>query len=940
MTAATGLPEADPAAIRGLIRDLRAKNHARGVIAVAAAPQWSGEGEFSFDGQRVRVRTAPSVLAIRDAITNRREVDWVVILTDREASELPAGVLEHLTGNRLSNFDPFPMLRDAFAASQHEFRLLDLDTRAARAVLRELGDSVPPAPGGVLTNEHVFATLAKLKFDLDPVEFTPHHVALWSLDTSRTNRFEAWAQTTESALLEQFYAWISARLGTLGPLFTTVWRGNGPGHIVPLGLVAALLSDSAKAAASFPAATDVVVEVRTRLKLELGDSVYSEQQLSTWGNVATLAVTASEHATAALTRAEKFVAKLHASSLVARSDVLSSALAPRIAHFADALAAAMDSNDLAPAENAWADVLAHRDARADTPDAPRDVQVGAAVLRLMRRLRAPWQQPTTLASWLQEHRTDLSWVDSAVNSAFVGATNPQLATVAHRLVTAIREKRAALDRCFARMLSAAGGHRESGTGTPLYIEDVLDQIVKPLTAPESGPTGLGTGEAKASPVLIVIADGMDAATSHDVVADALRRHRPQWQDCRFVGADGPHTALAALPTVTKFSRCSLLTGALAAGTQDRERTGFSDWLQHNGLRGTGQVLFHKSDLEAVAQGHALAVDVRTAVEDTDTRTVVACVLNDIDDALDRSDPIGTSWTTSRFKRLDALLATAATVGRTVVLLSDHGHVVERREQSGTQRGQQISARYRSADNVDAASLPADEVLVEGQRVLTDDHRAVLAVDEQLRYTGLKAGYHGGATLAEAVIPISILVNGPVSADGLVSRHLGLEAAPIPQPSWWTPTRITPAPVTQVPVPPPSATKKKPTIKPAPQVDALFDVSEPQSEVASPAASPADVHDQVAELLTSALFKEQFKLYGRRLSAEAIGTLLREAIAGGGVLALPRAGEILGAKASRANNSVQVVAQILNTDGVIVLTVNGGELTLEAPLMFEQFQVRA
>ncbi len=420
--------------------------------------------------------------------------------------------------------------------------------------------------------------------------------------------------------------------------------------------------------------------------------------------------------------------------LVARSDVLSSALAPRIKHFAGALATSIDSDDLAPAENAWADVLAHRDARADTSDAPRDVQVGAAALRLLRRLRAPWQQPTTLADWLQEHRTDLSWVDSAVNNAFVGATDPQLAAVAHKLVTEIREKRAALDRSFARMLAAAGTHRESGTGAPLYIEDVLDQIVKPLTAPVSGPTGLGAHEAQASPVLVVVADGMDAATSHDVVADALRRHRPQWQDCRFTGADGPHTALATLPTVTKFSRCSLLTGALAAGTQDVERTGFSNWLQHNGLRGTGQVLFHKADLEAVAQGHALAVDVRTAVEDTDDRPVVACILNDIDDALDRSDPIGTSWTTSTFKRLDALLATAATVGRTVVLLSDHGHVVERREQASKQRGQQISARYRSAVSVDGASLPADEVLVEGQRVLTEDHRAVLAVDEQLRYT--------------------------------------------------------------------------------------------------------------------------------------------------------------------------------------------------------------
>ncbi|WFR71718.1 hypothetical protein P9209_23560 [Prescottella defluvii] len=63
---------------------------------------------------------------------------------------------------------------------------------------------------------------------------------------------------------------------------------------------------------------------------------------------------------------------------------------------------------------------------------------------------------------------------------------------------------------------------------------------------------------------------------------------------------------------------------------------------------------------------------RNAVDDTTHRPVIACVLNDIDDALDRSDPIGTVWTTDRFKRLDALLSAAAAVGRTVVLVSDHG----------------------------------------------------------------------------------------------------------------------------------------------------------------------------------------------------------------------------------------------------------------------------
>ena len=63
-------------------------------------------------------------------------------------------------------------------------------------------------------------------------------------------------------------------------------------------------------------------------------------------------------------------------------------------------------------------------------------------------------------------------------------------------------------------------------------------------------------------------------------------------------------------------------------------------------------------------------------------------------------------------------------------------------------------------------------------MLLHDGRAVLAVDEQLRYGPLKAGYHGGAAPAEAVVPVAVLVPGAVPED--VSLHL----APPQEPAWW------------------------------------------------------------------------------------------------------------------------------------------------------------
>src|SRR5690606_16407685 len=160
---------------------------------------------FELDGQTVRVRVAPSVLAIRDALTERHRADWVVILTDRESAELPAGILEHLAAGRLSNLDPWPALRELFRAARQEFHLLSLSNDAARAALRDLDGVNAPAPRGVLTNDHLFATLAERNFALRPAEYTPHHIALWSMDAAATARFDGWRQRTDPVLLEQFY---------------------------------------------------------------------------------------------------------------------------------------------------------------------------------------------------------------------------------------------------------------------------------------------------------------------------------------------------------------------------------------------------------------------------------------------------------------------------------------------------------------------------------------------------------------------------------------------------------------------------------------------------------------------------------------------------------------------------------------------------------------
>ena len=70
--------------------------------------------------------------------------------------------------------------------------------------------------------------------------------------------------------------------------------------------------------------------------------------------------------------------------------------------------------------------------------------------------------------------------------------------------------------------------------------------------------------------------------------------------------------------------------------------------------GLTSVLFHKLSLESSGAGTDLAPDVRAAVDNVAGLQVVACVLNTIDDALDRSDP-GIDWTSDAVAHLRPLM---------------------------------------------------------------------------------------------------------------------------------------------------------------------------------------------------------------------------------------------------------------------------------------------
>ena len=389
----------------------------------------------------------------------------------------------------------------------------------------------------------------------------------------------------------------------------------------------------------------------------------------------------------------------------------------------------------------------------------------------------------SLQALVGRHGDSDAWVDSAVGDAAPGVSDPDLGAGLAAILAVVRARRAAHDTAFATALAAHTSDDPgpvAGTHAGVrHLEDLLPEVVLPL--------------ARSAPVLLLVLDGMSAGVGTEVIASVLARTGDGWAEALLPGQSRRAAALAVLPTLTEVSRASLLCGELRAGGQEVERRGYEALTKAYGLRGAA--LFHKKPLDSSRLGFAVADDVAAAIADVTRQPLVTCVLNTIDDALDRSDPGGTEWGADAVKHLVPLLDRARHAGRIVVLTADHGHVVERRQ--GTQRSYPDISSGRSR----AATGPVGdgEVLVAGPRVLRHDGRAILAVDEQLRYGPLKAGYHGGAAPAEAVVPVAVLVPGAIPED--VSLHL----APPQEPAWW----IDPvAPAAAAAAPPPAAVPKR------------------------------------------------------------------------------------------------------------------------------------
>lgn len=387
-------------------------------------------------------------------------------------------------------------------------------------------------------------------------------------------------------------------------------------------------------------------------------------------------------------------------------------------------------------------------------------------VRMAARLRqwlagSPEADIASVAEGTARQICELGWVERALEHLEAGGDpDDVLADAYSRIGAQARDKRRELDRAFSERLAVwtAGG---TAPGVMLTVESLLDRVVAPVVA------------SPGRRVLLLLVDGMSAAIAAEL-GEELRR---QWAEFDPVpaaaGVPVRRAVAAALPTLTSVSRTSLFAGTLMKGDQSDEKRLFP---QHSCWNGAPAVVFHKDDLRGPDTGSPFSTALTEAL--ADERNHVAVVLNTVDDRLGKEQKLGDgAWQAKEIGGLEPLLRAARAHGMTVLLTSDHGHVVERRATKLDAAGGTIgSARHRTPGG---AVAPA-EIELSGPRVVWPEpgSRIVALRDHDTRYTALKAGYHGGATLAEFTIPLLALL--PFGAEPPIGwRELG-----DPTPSWW------------------------------------------------------------------------------------------------------------------------------------------------------------
>ncbi len=735
--------------------------------------------------RRVRVTDQPSVLGIVEAwqdhqVSTGSRDDVLVVTTGVDDAQLGWDLRGHAVGRSTRTVDRAEIVMQRFGAG-------DVDPRIRREgwLVDALLDAEPPSGwprcGSVLTRDLAIRALIETRLGTEALGdgvLDDGALLAWSRTGAGPARFAALPEAERAGLT----GWLTETVGYAAQvLLGLVAAGRGPDAMAigVVGPVVAAPDASAEAALSFGG---LLGGLRPRPAELRAFTTVVEGTLERWVTEAEAAGPDAGGGDAArrrvldvVERADELAATADLTESLAANRFLPSGLQARLRRVAAALSTRLP--ETMAAETALSELLQHRLA----PLSPQRVRPAQMAVRLLRWLATPDPSVGSVAAGVRAHLADWGWADRALTVLWAGdpVGDPVVGQAYRTVYEAGRARRDALDEAFAQRLAPWTGYAcTRAPGDCLLVENVMQKVALPLAA-ERAP-------------LVLLLDGMSSAVATELAEQLTRRSLIE------VSPASGHRAAAvpALPSVTRVSRASLLAGRLTTGDQHAEKEGFATFWrrQHRSA-----ALFHKGEIGGHA-GHRLA---EPLVEAMAGDGAVGVVLNTVDDALQHGrEGERTEWRPADITYLPELVDAARGYRRPVMLVADHGHVLERSPAgAGPVAAPGVeSARWRTG------SPGPGEVELAGPRVLYGDGRIVTPWREGIRYTHRRSGYHGGASLAEMTAPVLVLL----PSTDLMPAGWSVLPPESTAPGWWAPAATPAAQPTPASAAPPSAPATPPT----------------------------------------------------------------------------------------------------------------------------------
>lgn len=682
-------------------------------IALRIAPSECTVDEVNVGVESWPVVGCESPLAVRDAMRRLSQAPTqVVLLYGGDESTLGADVLGRCAKRKLFAPDLWQIVMSLFRASQIDPRLVGHRWLAELLIRYMPPEGYSPVLSVALDDERAWKEFFAHVLGFQQAVPSVADLFRWALDAGLRERYLALDIDARGQVRDRL-------VELAGPVARYVLAAVDCGRADDL-LVTGLLCEALKTDNNSLAAAQA--QVAARLEGVFGGMTLDEvavNRLADAGESVFVGLGESEKKLV-IERFEALFATAKAEPLAGICPYGELGLSTRIVEFSRAIA----ELSLGRADAAFAALNKYR---WPMPGSTR-IERARMALNLVSWLQADDELGNRTLSELASHyRDSAAWVDWARSHLLEGDDSPDLAAAYAHLRRVVRTRHEGFDRKFAASLI-----QDETDGRQLIgIEFALDQCVAKVIEQGRG--------------LLVVLDGMSMAVFLELT-ESLRAR--SWLDCYLADVRWP-SLLAMLPSTTEASRTSLLSGTARRGDASTEKTAFSQRpsLVQYSVSGKPPILFHKADL-LDSSGISLSDSLLHALRDSRQR-LVGVVINAVDDHLAKSDQLRLRWTVDQFRALDAILAEARSSDRTVIITSDHGHILD---QDTELRSSGANARWREP----SLELHDGEVELSGARVQAACglDRVVLPWNETIRYASKRNGYHGGCSPAEAIVPFA------------------------------------------------------------------------------------------------------------------------------------------------------------------------------------------